>query len=340
VLNLSVHATPNPPRVVSTSLTEGTVLDGPPTQFTVRFTEPVNLQRLGFENYLATLYCSIPSVYFQGLDGKKLYPRLDAYDPATNQATFLMLDRLPTGSYTLHLSGPGGLADLGGNPLVGNDPTGDFVVHLTVNATDVLASGSSWQGGRFEARPDAEGTQDLGVLFPHELQTVLTLDYNASEVKDQTPGIGQRYRFTLLQGTNYFFRLLGDALPQGATMTLREGSGHFVLILNQDSGRTWFGDFMPGSYVLEVGGMASDTSYHIAFQMIGSSDDPVPLVTGPAPSLQLRFESIAPPSPPGGSTSTGGGMTPVLPIPFPLPRAHSIHPRDPARRSLPATTTP
>ena len=44
VLNLSVHATPNPPRVVATSLTEGAVLDRPTTQFTVQFTEPVNLQ--------------------------------------------------------------------------------------------------------------------------------------------------------------------------------------------------------------------------------------------------------------------------------------------------------
>ena len=44
------------------------------------------------------------------------------------QATFQMLDGLPNGSYALHLSGPGGLTDLGGNPLVGNDPSGDYVI--------------------------------------------------------------------------------------------------------------------------------------------------------------------------------------------------------------------
>ncbi len=47
---------------------------------------------------------------------------LESYDPATDTATFVLLDALPDGDYQLHLSGADGLADLGGNPLVGNDP--------------------------------------------------------------------------------------------------------------------------------------------------------------------------------------------------------------------------
>ena len=45
-----------------------------------------------------------------------------------------MQDALANGKYVLHFSGVGGLTDLAGNPLAGNDPSGDYVVPFTVAA--------------------------------------------------------------------------------------------------------------------------------------------------------------------------------------------------------------
>ncbi len=134
VLNLRIDPSSAPPQVAATQITAGEQLSGPPTTFTVQFDEPMNLQQLAFNAYQQTFSGQIPMVTIQAADGTEYYPRLTSYDPTTNIATFLMIDALPNGAYTLHLSGPNGLTDLAGNPLVGNDPaTGDYLVPFTVN---------------------------------------------------------------------------------------------------------------------------------------------------------------------------------------------------------------
>ena len=132
VLNLLVQPATNPPRVVASSPSSGQVLDQAPTQLTVQFSEPINLQQLAFQAYETVYHTeTLPQVFVEGSDGTKYYPRFLSYDRATNTATFQMLDGLANGSYALHLSGPGGLTDFGGNPLVGNDPSGDDVIPFT-----------------------------------------------------------------------------------------------------------------------------------------------------------------------------------------------------------------
>ena len=66
------------------------------------------------------------------LDGTRYYPRLQSWDDVSHTAKFLMLDGLANGPYQLHLSGPLGLADLAGNPVVGNEDSGDYVVAFTL----------------------------------------------------------------------------------------------------------------------------------------------------------------------------------------------------------------
>ena len=227
VLNLLVFAVPSRPVVVATSPAQGAILTQAPTQLTVQFNEAMNIQQQAFLNYEATNYCSIPSVYIQGADGTDYYPRLDSYDPQTNQATLLMLGRLAPGSYTLHLSGALGLADLGGTPLVGNTPSGDYEIQFTVTGTDPVQGSVSGEGGQIQAQPDADGFQDLGVLFPDELQKVVTLDFTPAAASPSLSPLSTQptYQFTLLIDQKYLITLAGSALPQGASLLLQPLSG-------------------------------------------------------------------------------------------------------------------
>ncbi len=218
VLNLLVVATPSPPVVVATSPAQGAILTQAPTQLTVQFNEPVNVQQQAYVNYELTSNCTDPSIYIQGSDGTDYYPRLDSYDPQTNQVTLLMFDRLAPGSYTLHLSGALGLADLGGNPLVGNTPSGDYDVQFTVKGTDPVQGSVSGQGGQIQAQPGRDGSQNLGALFPIELQSTVTLAYTPPSASAPPSPLGTQptYEFTLLIDQNYLITLDGSDAPPGA----------------------------------------------------------------------------------------------------------------------------
>src|SRR5207244_3302161 len=143
--------------------------------------EPVNLQQLSFERLLDSEQATRAPVFIQGADGSKYIPRLESYDSTTSTATFLMLDGLANGSYQLHLSGPLGLHDFAANRLVGNDASGDYVVCFTVQGpvrgTD--GTGLSWSAA--EPNDDFDHAQDLGVLFPHEIQTGVQLSADGTE---------------------------------------------------------------------------------------------------------------------------------------------------------------
>ena len=131
-MNVLVQPASTPPQVVSTSPAAGATLTQLPTQVVVTFDQPMNLAQLALQQYQVSSQDNISAVYIEGADGTQYPLRLDSYDAATDTATFDLLDALPDGDYQLHLSGAAGLADLGGNPLVGNDPSGDYVVPFTV----------------------------------------------------------------------------------------------------------------------------------------------------------------------------------------------------------------
>jgi hypothetical protein len=291
VLNLRVWSDDAPPHVVAVTPGPGDSLAAPPTSLTVRFNGPVNLQELAFQAYQRAQQGILTSVYVQGADGAQYYPRLQSFDPATGQATFLMLDRLPVGNYELHLSGPQGLTDFAGNPLAGNEPGGDYVVPFTVSGTGVPAP------------TDPAGPQQLGVLFPHELQ--------GSGFRI-TGGAGS-YRFEVLQALDYF--VLSNA--PGVRLTLTDDSGSPVVAKPQPDGVSLQAFLQPGAYVLGVSGLGAGDVASLRVVLGRSSENPQPLTLGPAPVLRLTLAPAPPTTPPpatvppasgpGTGTPAGGG---------------------------------
>jgi hypothetical protein len=291
VLNLRVWSDDAPPHVVAVTPGPGDSLDAPPTFLTVRFDGPVNLQELAFQAYQRAQQGALTAVYVQGTDGARYYPRLQSYDPTTGQATFLMLDRLPVGNYDLHLSGPAGLTDFAGNPLASNEPGGDYVVPFTVGGTGVPAP------------TDPAGPQELGVLFPHELQ--------GSGFRI-TAGAGS-YRFEVLQALDYF--VLANA--PGVRLTLTDDSGSPVVAKPQTDGVSLQAFLQPGAYVLGVSGLGAGDVASLRVVLGRSSENPQPLTLGPAPVLRLTLAPPPPITPPsatvppaagqGTGTPTGGG---------------------------------
>src|SRR5581483_4093373 len=103
-LGLRVWSDDAAPQVVAVTPGPGASLGAPPATLSVQFGAPVNLQQLAFNAYQRAAQGAMTAVYVQRADRTVYYPRLQSYDPATGQATLLMLDRLPPGRYSLHLS--------------------------------------------------------------------------------------------------------------------------------------------------------------------------------------------------------------------------------------------
>ncbi len=278
VLNLRVTRDEMTPQVVALTLGPGESLAAAPTHLTVQFNEPVNLQELAFQAYQRARQGSLSSVYVRGADGVLYYPRLQSFDPATGQATFLMLDRLPPGTYDLHLSGPQGLTDLAGNPLLGNDPGGDYVTHFTVGGPPAAAPAD-----------DSGGPHELGVLFPRELTGA---GFGISG--DDADG----YRFQVLQAQNYFFLLGGSNRPAGVRLTVTDDSGAAVPTKAQADGVSVQAFLNPGTYVVRVSGWNPAAGpYSLRLLLGGSPESPQPLTLGPAPALRLSLSPAPPVAP-------------------------------------------
>ncbi len=329
VLNLLVQAAPNPPRILASSPSSGQVLDQAPTQLTVQFSEPMNIQQLAYQAYETSYQATLPQVYVEGSDGTNDYPRFLSYDRATNQATFQMLDGLANGQYTLHLSGPGGLTDLGGNPLVGNNPSGDYVLAFQVQGPDRGISGNMTAGYTIQSQAGQGVPQDIGVLFPRELQAGVTVIRSAGSTSSPTPSPTQdEYVIQLIQNQEYSFSLSGDDLPDGIQVTVTDALGQTVPLLCSPDGLDYFAPMSAGTYTVAVGGWTTEgqspsPSYQLTIDLLGTQDNAPPLVDGPAPLLQIHLDSavgiVSPISSegfsssnnpgPGGSTSSGSGET-------------------------------
>lgn len=326
VLNIQAVAIPEPPEVASVSIVNDSVLLSSPTTFSVRFTEYMNLTGLAFSAFQATSQSTIAGVFIQDALGNKTFPRLTSYDPASFAAEFLMLDRLATGSYQLHLSGSQGLTNIAGGPLVGNTPDGDYVVRFEVAATPAGIDGNPLVWQHMEDSDDGISPQQLGVIFPHELQAgvqfVRTGDSNSTGKHDKS----DEYRFEILQNQTYLLHLSGDALPKGVQIQLVDQLGNSILGEGLNDGRTLFLQLRAGSYTLRVGnwstGQSRSLSYRVEFNLEGVSDNAPPLFSGPSPAIGIRLASSVgqdgipgsgPALPlPGSGGSTSGGMSPAV----------------------------
>jgi hypothetical protein len=328
VLNLFVQQDSVPPWVMSTSLAEHGVLPAPPTSLTVHFSKPVNAQQLAYEATLLLSQSQVRAVFFQAADGTQYYPRFISFDPSTNVATFQCLDALPNGPYTLHLSGARGLQDFAGNPLVGNDPSGDYVVHFEVDGPARGSDLSPRAWNYADLGPAAVHEQTLGVLFPRELQAGVTVQRNLSAGTDalRTERTDD-YSFTVLQSQSYDFTVNGPTLPAGVSLSLVDADGNPVASSTHESGLALNAFLQPGTYDIRIQGWSTSQAPNIAYvlrlTLEGSADAPTPLSNGPAPAIRLRLvsnDSPPPPSPPPGlvvqlsptpSTDVGGGVQTV-----------------------------
>jgi methionine-rich copper-binding protein CopC len=342
-LNLYAQSIPNPPTVVAATPANGTTVNAPPTILSVRFSEPVNLQELAFQATVQGAY-TLPQVFVEGSDGTKYYPELLSYATATNEATFQMNAALGNGSYQLHLSGPLGLADMAGNPLVGNDPSGDYLVNFTVQGP-VRGTGSNpdlWMDQ--EPNNDPAHAQDLGVLFCQDFETGVTLQRNAATDPANAPSDTEdNYRFQVLQVNNYVFNLPSADLPSGAHMELLDSTGTPINVAPQPTGLGFSAILKPGTYVLQIGGWtpaeAASVSYTIVMKQLGTFDNPVPLTAGPGPAISIQPVSTAPPSAPPAPVAVNPPSPPTTPSSTPPPPAVATGPTDPPAGPV-ATTLP
>ena len=370
VLNLSVYQDNVAPTVVATTPAQGATLAGPPTQLSVQFSKPMNLLTLANQAFQQTTQSTIASVYIlRPSDGQKFFPRVQAFDGSTNTVPFLMLDDLPDGTYELHLSGPKGLTDFAGNPLVGNDTSGDYVVTFRVRGAAVGVNGDPLQRADQEPNDDAAHAQDLGVLFPKELAHVTVLqngtDQNGVTVtRDFTSNPASApadtadfYRFQVLQDQTYVLTLNPLTLPQGLSLqfTLWDGQQNV-----KGQGTSYFsGELAPGIYMIgitgtqansQTPGWSPDTAAAVAYQlniaMAGTADNPPPLTYGAGPAIRVRLATDnPPPSSPSTSTPPPSPNPPANPpsdssSPPPSAPANATPPPPPANNPTPPTNPP
>jgi hypothetical protein len=340
LLNLAVQPDAQPPHVVAALPLEWTTLSQPPGRLVVQFSEEVNVQQLAYGAFLQTQQSQVNAFYVRGADGVDYFPRLEAYDRAAHVATFVLLDALPNGVNEFRLSGPLGLTDLAGNPLIGNDPTGDYVMRITVHAPIRGTSGDPLQWSGQEPNDDPLQPQDLGILFPREIEAGVRLvrDFTASSGAAPSD-TADHYRFELLQARDYFFTLNGTGLPEGTQPTLTDASGNPVLTVPQAGGSVQLVTLAPGRYVLHIGGwapgQAGNVAYEIGISLGSTGENPTPLTVGPAPALRIRLTSQVPPVPqPDPPVQPPPPLPPVVPPPSPpaVPPLTPpvVAPRDPA----------
>jgi hypothetical protein len=324
VLNVLVQPAAPAPHVVSTSIPAGATLTAAPTQLTVTFNSTVNLVALAnqADSGAVTTEPTFASVFIVEPNGQQVFPGLLSYDAATNEATFLLLDRLPNGVNQLHLSGANGLTGLGGNPLTGNDASGDYVVSFSVADPAAPADPLNRIEGTLNNAPNA--VQDLGVFFPNELQNGVTITGTlAPSASSDT------YKIQLLASQDYLFTLNGPPLVPGGPltspsgnlqMTITDATGAAVVPLFNGNADALLATLSPGSYTIQISQSSGDTPlaapYAILITMLNTHDNPPPLTVGAAPVLQLRAISDPPATglvsaPPTPGTPGGTGLAAI-----------------------------
>ncbi len=312
----------------------------PPTGFTVRFSGSINLQLLQSLQKDQTQATEVSAIYLLGSDGVETYPRMTSYDSATGLASFLVLDALPNGPASLHLSGARGLADLAANPLVGNDPSGDYVVPFVVAGPPRGTAGNPLLWTDAEPNNTAGAPQNLGVLFPRDLnkKVTLTRDFATTPSTNAADG-ADVYRFEVIQTRGYFVTVSGTNLPPGTRLTAQllfpDGRPRGAAF-NRISQPT----LAAGTYLLRVTGWPAGATargqYQVKLSLGTSAEAPIPLTTSPAPAYRIRLADAPAPTPSPAPSPTGGGATPPSSTPsVSLPSAGDGG----TRTVVPATTS-
>ena len=291
VLDLLVSPDATAPRVLATSPANESTHNQSPRHIEVHFSELVNLQQLAHAAFTQVGASTVRAVFIEGSDGARYFPRLQSYDVATGAARFLMLDGLPNGEARLHLSGALGLTDTAGNPLVGNDSSGDYVARF--NVTDTTRGATRLQNAA--GNETLAMAQRLGVLFPHELQAGVTLTRDAATNSVQPADTADYFRFELLQTQSYFVTRTNTGSSAAPSLKVLDLNGRVVPLLSQPRGQGLLGFLPAGKYVLRVGpwdaATSGDVKYRVEIELGGASENPTPLTSGAAPAVGIRLHS-------------------------------------------------
>ena len=279
---------------------------------TVQFNEMLNLQVLAYQASSKGVGAggAMAAVYIQGPDGATYYPLFASFDGKTDQATFQMADGLPNGAYRLHLSGPSGLGDLGGNPLVGNSPDGDYVIPFTVDTPARAVVGDPLRRVDQEPNGDPAHAQDLGVLFANDLRAgvVISRDFGANP-SPALSDVADVYRFQVLSDSAYTLGLKNEGAETSFKLALRSADGTSVSVVADGDNLT--ANLAAGTYTISVSGWTPSEAAAVAYQLRVSfsfqNGAPVPLVSGPAPALSIHLD--------GAPTSPAVIPPPVLTVP-------------------------
>lgn len=332
LLNLLVAPTPIPASVVSSTPADGAVVADVPSVISVTFNETVNLQNLVFNNDRVSGNGSLPAVYLESTDGSRVYPCLMSYDPTTNTARFEVPARLANGLYELHVSGALGVADLAGHPLVGNDPSGDYVARFTIDAGPSQLTGDPTHGYTATVDAPVETPIDFGEFFPNESDAGVTIDRTHPGNSSASSSVSDVYRFQLMEDGRYQLTLGGAGLPAGSTLKLYNGQGALVFMFGRFDPTRGLTIYTPtlekGTYELRVGAWSAaavgNVSYQVRLTLLSHQDNPSPLLDAPTPALQMHVEIGVPGDsgsilvggmPPGGDGNPGsdsGGVGIVL----------------------------
>jgi hypothetical protein len=301
VLDLTVFADNVAPQVVSQVLNssgfDDVILSAEhvanvlhaPTHLNVQFSETVNLQQLAYQAYVSVGTSTVSAVFIEGADGTRYFPRLESYDIDSGVARLLMLDGLPNGDYAVHVSGALGLTDGAANAVIGNDTSGDFVSRFTVSDAS-RGAGRLRNGANNES---LETAQDLGVLFPHELQSGVTLVRNAATNAGQPADADDYFRFEVLQTQSYFFSLsgFGDGVPPA--IEVLNDAGQAMSLTSLPGGQGLLGFLPAGKYVLHLGSwetaVADNVIYQVEIELAGAAENPTPLSSGAAPAVGIQL---------------------------------------------------
>jgi hypothetical protein len=315
VLNLRVIPIPDPPEVTTVSIANQSQLPGAPSVFSVQFSEFVNLTQLANSAFTATTQSSIAAVYVQDAQGHKFFPRLTSFDSTTLTASFTMLDRLPAGSYQLHLDGSQGLTNITGAALVGNSNDGTYVVHFTVAPSNAGTNNDPLTWTYDPTSNDAP--QQLGVLFPEELVQGVTIERTAGSGHGSTQDSFDQYSFQILQNSQYALFTFGTHLPAGLRLQILNSSG--IVVIDSVASDSHFipAVLSAGTYTLRIGNWSGTQSHSLAYRIelnLGLiPDNPPPLYSGPAPAVGIRLVTAADSGIGSGglgsSSGTSGGIS-------------------------------
>jgi hypothetical protein len=319
VLNLAVqNVVGPPPRVVDSSISPGQTVTGAPASVTVRFSAAIDVPRLFAQSALDP---SAPhAVYVEAANGQRYFLRVSASDLSKLEVTFQFLDELPSGSYTLHLSGPGGLVDVAGRLLVSNDSGGDYVIPFEI----VGSTGRAPLSDLANADDSFAAPTDLGTLFTHDLQSGITIRRDFSQAAVAPEDGADFYRFTILRDGTYSFSLGGAGFNLPGKPVLLDEHGNELTPFSDrrnPNNHTLVTKLAAGTYTITVRGWNPATAgaavYELRLLAVLVPENPTPLHATPLPASRLQLFTLPTPStPPPGPP---GPVVPPVPVVPPGP---------------------